>query len=72
MSNFNAKHIPLYAPAGLPKVYADRLPDEHGDAYDAIVAQIQAELGVEADGKLGAEPMRALVGVGEGLAKILT
>jgi len=49
MSNFNAKHVPLYALAGLPKVYADRLPDEHG-----------------------AEPMRALVGVGEGLAKILT
>lgn len=60
MSYFNARRVPIYAPAGLPNVYADRLPDEHGDAYDAIVAQIQAELGVEADGKLGAKTIAAM------------
>lgn len=60
MSYFNARRVPIYAPAGLPKVYADRLPDEHGDAYDAIIAQIQGELGVEADGKLGAKTIAAM------------
>ena len=60
MSDYNQDSIALYAPSGLPEVYARRLPAEFGPDYDRAAQEIQRELGLEPDGLIGARTIRAM------------
>lgn len=60
MTDYNARMVPILAPAGLPDYIAKCLPERFGPDYDAAIAKIQQELGLKADGQCGPKTIRAI------------